>query len=319
MYVGIDTSKDFFDATGLEEEQVVLQTQYSNKTAGFEQLLISVKTCKMVIIEATGPYYLPLAMFLSRNNIPVSVVNPLIIKRFSQMKMSRAKTDKKDSFLIAQYGQIHKPSLWKAPANSIVKIKQLDTYMEGLAKRRQMALNQLHAFQSSGDVDDQLVKEIKEEVALFDIKISKIEKQIDKLIQKEHKDMATYLRSIPGIGPKSAYLMIIATNGFKDFENYKQVISYFGLAPRIYESGSSVRGSTKICKMGMSKVRKTLYMAARQAIRFNKACKELYDRLRAKGKSHRLALIAAVNKLIKQAFSIVKNKKMYNPEYCAVQ
>src|SRR5690606_35504231 len=144
---------------------------------------------KLVVIEATGPYYLPLAIFLYRNNVAVSVVNPLVIKRFAQMKMSRAKTDKKDSFLIAQYGQIHRPEQWEAPSETTIKIQQLDTYLEGLEKRRRMALNQLHAFNSSGQIDAQLTKEIEEEVAVYNTKIKKVEKQIDELIAKEHKHM----------------------------------------------------------------------------------------------------------------------------------
>lgn len=319
MFSGIDTSKDFFDATVLKGEKIVLQERYANDKSGFEIFLKAIKGCELVAIEATGPYYLPLAIFLYRNNIPVSVINPLVIKRFTQMKMSRAKTDKKDSFLIAQYGQIHQPQQWEAPSETIINIQQLDTYLEGLEKRKRMALNQLHAFKSSGQIAAQLTQEIEDEVTVYDIKIKKIEKQIDELIVKEHKNMLEHLKSIPGVGSKSAYLMIICTNGFKNFNNYKQVISYFGLAPRVYESGTSVRGKRKICKMGMSKVRKTLYMAAQSAIRYNQACKELYNRLRASGKSHKLAVVAAINKLIKQAFSIVKNETMYNAQFYKIQ
>lgn len=319
MFSGIDISKDFFDATVISAKTTLLQERYPNEKSGFEAFLKAIKGCNLVVIEATGPYYLPLAIFLYRNKIPVSIVNPLVIKRFIQMKMNRAKTDKKDSFLIAQYGQIHQPEQWEAPSETTIKIQQLDTYLEGLEKRKRMALNQLHAFESTGQSDLQLVKEIEDEVALYEIKIKKVKKQIDDLISKEYKNMFEYLKSIPGIGTKSAYLMIICTNGFKNFKNYKQVISYFGLAPRIYESGTSIKGKTKICKMGMSKVRKTLYVAARSAIRYNQACKELYERLRAKGKSHKLSLIAAVNKLIKQAFSIVKNEKMYDAQFSKIQ
>lgn len=314
MIAGIDTSKSFFDVTILKEKEILIQGKYPNEKEGFKKFLKIVEDVDLVVIEATGPYYLPLAIFLYRNNIPVSVVNPLVIKRFSQMKMSRAKTDKKDSLLIAQYGQQEHPDQWKAPEEDILKIQQLDTYLEGLEKRKRMVLNQLHAFESTGCPDSYLIKEIKEEVKIYEKRIKRIKKQIDTLIEKEYGNVFESLRSIPGVGFKSAYLMIVCTNAFKHFENYKQVISYFGLAPRVYESGTTVRGKRKICKMGMSKVRRVLYMAANSAIKYNGACKALYERLRSKGKSHRLALIAAVNKLIKQAFVIVKNQTMYNAE-----
>lgn len=317
MFVGIDTSKDFFDAAALDGDKVLFQGRYENNMAGFEAFSKALRGCKLVAIEATGPYHLPLAIFLYKKEIPVSVVNPLVIKRFSQMKMARAKTDKKDSLLIAQYGQQERPGPWEAPSGTITGIQQLDTYLEGLGKRKLMASNQLHAFDSTGQLDGRLRGELEDEVAMYEAKIKKAEREIDELIMKGHKNIAERLRSIPGIGPKSAYLMIASTNGFKNFDNHKQVISYFGLAPRVYESGSSVRGKGRICKMGMSRTRKTLYMAARSAIRFNKACRALYERLRAKGKSHRQAMVAAVNKLIKQAFAIVKSGKMYDPEFGA--
>src|SRR5690554_3205840 len=233
MFSGIDISKDFFDATTITAGKILLQERYPNDRPGFEAFLKTAKACELVVMEATGPYYLPLAMFLYGNNIPVSVVNPLVVKRFSQMKMSRAKTDKKDSLLIAQYGQAHRPRPWEAPSATILKVQQLDTYLEGLEKRKRMVLNQLHSFDSTGQVDAGLAGEIEGEVAAYDTKIKKVKKQIEELMGHEYKDMVEYLKSIPGIGPKSAYLMVICTQGFRYFKNYRQVISYFGLSPRI--------------------------------------------------------------------------------------
>ena len=60
-------------------------------------------------MEASGPYYLQLANYLNTHKIEVSVVNPLVIKRFSQMNLQRAKTDKKDAETIANYGSLYNP------------------------------------------------------------------------------------------------------------------------------------------------------------------------------------------------------------------
>ncbi|WP_051049883.1 IS110 family transposase [Nafulsella turpanensis] len=138
---------------------------------------------------------------------------------------------------------------------------------------------------------------------------------MEELIEEENGALKEQLESIPGIGPKTSLLLIVALRGFENFQNYKQVISYLGLSPRIYESGSSVRGKAKICKMGMAEVRKCLYMAARSAKLYNKTCKELYERLRKKGKAHRVAMIAVVNKLLKQAFAIVEAGNLYEKDY----
>ncbi|MDR0753796.1 MAG: transposase, partial [Prevotellaceae bacterium] len=99
--------------------------------------------------------------------------------------------------------------------------------------------------------------------------------------------------------------------GMKNFDSAKQISSYFGLCPRIYESGTSVKGKARICKMGMAMVRKMFYLCALSAKKHNRACRELYDRLVLQGKSKKLALIAVANKLLKQAFSIIMNKSVY--------
>src|SRR5690606_31230286 len=130
-------------------------------------------------------------------------------------------------------------------------------------------------------------------------------------IDENYKDLSKNLRSIPSIGPRSASLLIILTDAFALFEHYKQLISHFGLAPRIFESGSSVKGKNRICKMGMGTMRTTLYMAATSAIRRNRACREIFHRLRANRQPYKPALIAAANKLIKQAFAIAHPGRAY--------
>ncbi len=182
----------------------------------------------------------------------MSVVNPLVIKRFSQMRMSRAKTDRKDALLIAQYGLTEKPDLWSPPNDLIFQLQQLEAYLEGLKKRKGILSNQLHSFKSSGVLSKPLEEEIQEEIEGYNYKIKVNEQKINKLINQEYGELMANLKSIPGIGDRCAAVMIINTRGFRDFRSHKQVISYFGLSPRIFESGTSVKGKAKICKMGMS-------------------------------------------------------------------
>lgn len=103
--------------------------------------------------------------------------------------------------------------------------------------------------------------------------------------------------------------------GFKHTETYQQLISYAGLSPREYSSGSNIRGKVRICKQGGSLMRHTLYMCALNAKETNGACKELFDRSVAKGKNKKLAIIAVANKLLKQVFGVVKNKCLFDRNY----
>ena len=127
--------------------------------------------------------------------------------------------------------------------------------------------------------------------------------------------MLTNLPSIPGMGKKTAMMLVVLSGGFNRFDDYRKLSSYIGLCPRIFESGTSVKGRARICKMGMSRIRAMLYICSWSAKRCNKACRELYERLLAKGKAKKLALIAVANKLLKQAFAIATQKTKYNENY----
>jgi len=102
------------------------------------------------VMEASVPYYLPLAMFLHEQGIKVSVVNPLVIRRFAQMRLSRAKTDKKDAQLIAAYGIKERPALWQPEPEHIMHLRQMFTFLKLIDKQIHMLQHQIHAFTASG-------------------------------------------------------------------------------------------------------------------------------------------------------------------------
>ena len=114
---------------------------------------------------------------------------------------------------------------------------------------------------------------------------------------------------------KTALFLIVVTDGFKKFETASQLCSYVGITPTIRESGSSVRGRSRISKVGNKKLRNLLFLASFSACKYNKTCKALFDRIVAKGKSKKLALIAVANKLLKQAFAIAKSGLPYDENF----
>lgn len=312
-YVGIDISKLTFDVAISSSEGKYKYLKFANNHEGFMMFLELLNASESIcVMEASGPYYLKLATFLSEQRIKVCVVNPLIIRRFSQMRMSRAKTDKKDSMLIAEYGKTEKPTLWQPEAAYVLELKQMQAYLEQLNKNRTGFTVQKEAFNQNPVKSVTLEKSINSVIETIDQEIRQIEKRMELIIKTHHQEMFDQLKSIPGMGSKTSLLLIVISGGFSKFNNHKQLTSYIGISPRIFESGTSVKGKTKICKMGMSKIRALLYMCAWSAKRCNKTCKELYDRLVEKGKSKKLALIAVVNKLLKQAFAIATKKEYYS-------
>lgn len=312
-YVGIDISKLTFDVS-LQEGGKHLHKQFSNDTKGFKALTKCLSQDHCCVMEASGPYYLKLAFYLLDQGIAVSVVNPLIIRRFSQMRMMRAKTDKKDAAVIAEYGRTEKPVLWEKESEYSLELKQLQACQQLLNKNKGALIRQQQAF-SANPVKNKVVSMgLKRQIRSIDSELLRIEREMLAIIEMHHKEQFAQLTSIPGIGPKAAMALIVLSGGFSRFSSAKQLSSYIGLAPRIFESGTSVKGKTKICKMGMSRIRAILYVCSWSAIKKNKACKELFERIVEKGKSKKLALVAVMNKLVKQAFAIATSGNYYYEE-----
>jgi transposase len=315
--VGVDVSKATFDVYFQDTAGKKHHKKLLNEQPGFQTLLSSLPKEKKikVVMEASGPYYYQLACFLYEKGLEVAVMNPLVIKRFCQMQLQRTKTDKADAKAIFQYGSLMQTKAWQPLGENYQKIKQLYARRRQLLKHQHATGRQLEAFLATGAVDAWLKQQICKELQELTETIQAMDEALDRLIEKENGPLKQQLESIPGIGPKTSLLLIVSLRGFEGFTNYRQVISYLGLSPRSFESGSSVKGKAKICKMGMGQVRACLYMAARAAKRYNTSCKELYERLRNRGKTHRQAMIAVVNKLLKQAFALVQSGEMYNPRY----
>ena len=145
-----------------------------------------------------------------------------------------------------------------------------------------------------------------------------LEDELLSLVKSEHQDLLTRIERIPWLGKKTSIMLLILTDGFERFTSSGELCSYAGLTPTIKQSGSSVRGKSRISKMGNQKLRNLLFMWSFTACKHNKACKAMYDRIVVKGKNKKLALIAVCNKLLKQAFAIAKSGLVYDNEYRSV-
>lgn len=314
-YIGIDISKQTFDAYSISSKQKENLLKEDNNKKGFKKLIKTYGSEGVYVMEATGPYYLQLATFLYEAGIKVSVVNPLVIKRFSQMRLLRAKTDKKDAQTICKYAMNNSIELWKPSPVEIMEMQQILTALELLNKQHSAVSNQLSSFISSGNIDKQVKETLSTTLSYIKLEKKKLNQRLNQIVDENYQETRKLLESIPGIGPKAAATLIAITDNFTKFVHYKQLIAYVGLSPRTYTSGTSVKGKGHICKMGKSQVRKQMYISSWSAKFHNKACTEFYDRLIKKGKPERVVKVAIANKLLKQAFAIVTNKTMYNENF----
>jgi len=309
--VGIDISKLTFDVWSEE----LGHAQFSNDKDGFKvfkKLLSEEDHC---VMEATGCYHFQLAEYLYDLGFKVSIENPLVVKRFIQMKQQRVKTDKHDAKMIALYGVEQRPVLWEPEPKFIEEGKLLTTLMQMYVKQQTQLKNKLDNLQSGGLTKGVMISSLNLQLKRIKAELKKLETSLEELLKENAPEVLTNIRSIPGIGKKTAMLLMVTTNNFRDFTSAKQVTSYVGLAPVERASGSSIRGRSYISKKGDPMLRHHLFMCSFTACQNNPQCRALYERLVAKGKSKKLALIAVCNKLIKQAYGVCKNNLVYDENY----
>lgn len=311
IFVGIDMSKDVFDVYNSEEGH----QQFTNDVSGFKSFTKVLTSSHWCVMEATACYHYQLALHLFQKGIQASVMNPLVIKRFIQMKLNQIKTDKSDAKMICLYGQEQPLELWHPAPEYVEECKMLQTVTQLYFKQTTAIKNKLHSLASKGHKTGKTIRSLNRQLKHLQKEIKLLETEMEALIKTHEPALFTKIKSIPGIGKKTAILLIITTNSFKDFASSKQVSSFLGLAPNERSSGSSVRGRSRISKTGNPIVRNHLFLCSFTASVHNPQCKALYDRIVAKGKSKKLALIAVCNKLIKQAYGISKSGLPYDKNY----
>ena len=309
-FIGIDISKDTFDIWSEDLGHL----KFQNKLPGFKRFIKSIPDDAWCVMEYSGSYYQQFAVFLFNKGINVSVINPLVIKRFIQMKLQHNKTDKSDAKMIALYAQNQSIMKWEPKPEYLQECKALHSTISLYLKQSTALKNMLHSFKSKNQ-KGKVVMSLKRQIKQIQKEIILLENHIEKIIKENEPELLTNLTSISGIGKKTALLLISSTNAFSAFENHKQLSAYFGLAPAERTSGTSIKGRSRITKRGNPIVRNHLFMCSFTACEHNVQCKALYKRIVDKGKSKKLALIAVCNKLLKQAFAVAKSGIPYDPYY----
>ena len=310
-FFGVDISKDVFDVMNMEDQHF----QYQNSSKGFRAFFKTLDANSVCVMEATGYYHLKLAYFLLEKEINVSIVNPLSIKRFVQMKLSNIKTDKADAKMIRLYAQSNDILLWKGNSKNQIEALQIARLLDIYTKQSTALKNKIHGEGTLGNPASIVTKSLKKSLKRIQKEKILLEGRLTEIVKQDHATMLTNIESIPGLGRKTATMLIVFTDGFERFDSAAALCSYSGITPIIRKSGSSINARPRISKMGNQKLRNLLFLCSFTACQHNKACKNIYQRITNKGKSKKLALIAVSNKLLKQAFAVAKSGIPYDEDY----
>ncbi len=315
-HVGIDVAKGKFDVALLRRDGRYRHRTFGNNSTGFaglqawlkRQEASSAHTC----MEATGTYGNALASHLHASETPVSMVNPACIKAFAQSELLRTKTDRVDAALIARFCRAMKPGLWQPPAPEIAELQALVRRLESVQQMLVQEKNRLSAPEISASVRRSLTRIVEALEAEMEEIRQLIADHVEEHPELEHK--RDLLASITGIGKATANVILSEMAG-TSFTNARQLAAHAGLAPQARESGSSVRGKSRISKRGNARLRKALYWPAIVAMRTNPVLRSFADRLREAGKPTMVIIIAVMRKLLHLAFGVLKTQQPFDPNY----
>lgn len=318
IIVGIDVSKDTLAASifdGSTHQYISLEYTQKAINKEFIKRFENLQTSVVFIMEATGIYHSKLAYWLYSAGFDVAIVNPLIIKRYAQMKMSRVKTDKSDCNIIAQYGYRENLVFFKPKSKETIELGNLLKAVEDFLHQQSITRSQRHALKHQANYSKEIIAVYEKHIRFISKEIAKLKQKIELILNKHFTDEYKLLSNIKGIGVMSSAMIISVFDSFKHFDNAKQAASFIGIAPAPYESGTSVKKRDSISKQGSTLARKLLYMATLSGMRFNELLKTQYTRLLEKGKSKKQALIAVAHKLLRIAFGVLKHNEPFLIDY----
>jgi len=186
---GVDISKDIFDVyIELEGHQ-----QLKNDELGFKKFLKSLPKNSLVLMEATGYYHYCLAPFLYNSGIAVSVLNPLSVKRFIQMKLAKVKTDKSDAKSICEYGTINQVPLYNALTDIQSECLQLFRLLDIYVKQSTATKNKIRGEKTLGIPSRTVYRSLNRNLKHLKKEIFLLEDRLLELVKQDQQDQLTLL------------------------------------------------------------------------------------------------------------------------------
>ena len=326
--VGIDISQANFAACvckrTIDNELSYSPIQsFKNEKQGFNQFLrwvssqIESGSEVVFLMEATGVYYENLAYHLDKIKKTVHVVLPNKSRHYFSSLNLKTKTDEVDAKALSRFGVERTHQRWQTPKPIYLQLRNLTRYHVQLQEQKTALSNMKHSKEASHEVQAFILKSNQGLISQIDKHIQACLKQIKELVGSDNElnSKVQKLCTIKGIGLITVVTIIGETLGFQDVVNAKQLVSYSGYDVVQRESGTSIRGKTRISKKGNRYIRNALYFPAMVACRYNEALKETYLRIIKKKPSRMIGQVAIQRKLLTLTYTLWKNDIVFDPNY----
>ena len=316
IIIGVDISKKKFHSCKFDGKKFGKVTETNNSKTSIKSFLKKNKEADRIIMEATGTYYLKLAITAKEFGFSVIVENPYKIKQYIEFQTGRANTDPIAAKLISKYGYENDLREFELIDEERITIKMLLTNIENLKKQKRSLNNINESFdQIPINYSKAIVKYNKKILKYLNGKIKDLKSKLEKYLTTKFSELYELATSIKGVGMYTTAVIIYYFKDFSNFENAKQAVAFSGLDPKIHQSGTSVNKRSHITKKGNKLIRKALYLASLSASTSNRKCINLKERLLKVGKKKRVIQVAIAHKLLRQLFGVIKSKKKYQSNY----
>jgi transposase len=260
-----------------------------------------------VVLEATGGLERPVVASLAAGGLPVVLLNPRQVRDFARATGRLAKTDALDAAVLAHFAESVRPPLRQLTDASTQQLQAL------LGRRRQVSEMLTAERNRLASAAPAVRPRLERHLAYLDQELRELDAELEQAVaaEAELQAQARLLRSVPGVGPVVATTLLAHLPELGQL-NRKQIAALVGLAPLNQDSGT--RRGPRTCWGGRAPVRAVLYMAALVAICFNPPLRAFYQRLLGAGKAKKVALVAAMRKLLTILNAMLAHQTAWQPE-----
>ncbi len=323
--LGIDVSKQSIDACLIRNSDgQVFESKFHNNLSGFrhlkrwcKQMECECDSTTLCCMEHTGLYTRLLVHYLVSREVRVWLESSLQIKR--SQGLVRGKSDKIDAQRIARYAHVYqnKAQVMQVSVLTLEKLKDLQANRKRLLKALQSLRTSVQELKQFDPSTGKAVEQVnKEAIRGLEKSLDKVDEQILVQISEDQELKAKYdlMLTVKGVGKVLAAMLLVYTHGFQRLTDSRKLACYSGVAPFVYESGTSIRGKTGVSKFANHDLKQVLHMAAISSVQHNSELHQYYQRKVQEGKNKMSVINAVRNKLLHRIVAVIKRGTPYRLE-----
>jgi transposase len=300
-WIGVDICKKHLDVATITGALARLSNDADGRSTLARRL--KAENVRGVILEATGGLERALVEAFDAEGVPASIVNPARVRKFAEGTGQLAKTDKIDGVMLARFGDYMKPAPTVLADEHRQRLCDLIAYRSQITQEITARSAQVKQYASSA-----VIERATAAIKALASERKALEREIEALIKSKDDTRRIFklLLTVPGVGLIVAATLIAELPELGRLSRRK-IAALVGVAPFPNESGD--RKGYRSIRGGRDEVRQALFNCARVAIMHNPVAKAFYERLRARGKPHKVAIVATMRKLLTILNAILKTNK----------